>query len=201
MQRAASPPIRRQPRTPQRRRRAATPAAQGISRRPMSRLARGHLAGRPPPSNAAASARAIPKGTPRRGWGGRYRRRRTSLAGSSLSFRADLAGPRREAARNRTSSAPGPEGLITPGLPRDGTPSRKLRVNPGRSPGVKTRGNPCKQAKLRAGERLNRTQEVAGSSPASSIARSQTDRSSQQAVDPPAHVAVGDVAATDDEPE
>jgi hypothetical protein len=31
--------------------------------------------------------------------------------------------------------------------------------------------------------------------------RSQTDRSSQQAVDPRAHVAVGDVAATDDEPE
>ena len=32
------------------------PAAQGLSRRPMFRLARGHLAGRPPPSNAAASA-------------------------------------------------------------------------------------------------------------------------------------------------
>jgi hypothetical protein len=37
-----------------------------------------------------------------------------------------------------TSSAPRRRGLITPGLSRDGTPaiSRKLRVNPGRSPGV-----------------------------------------------------------------
>jgi hypothetical protein len=59
---------------------------------------------------------------------------------------------------------------------------------------------PAKRRHLGA-ERLDRTQEVAGSSPASSSPRSQTDRSSQQAVDPRAHVVVGDVAATDDEPE
>ena len=51
------------------------------------------------------------------------------------------------------------------------------------------------------GERLDRTQEVVGSSPTSSIDPITGGASSQQAVDPRAHVAVGDVAATDDEPE
>ena len=46
-----------------------------------------------------------------------------------------------------------------------------------------------------------RTQEVVGSSPTSSIDPITGGASSQQAVDPRAHVAVGDVAATDDEPE
>jgi len=61
--------------------------------------------------------------------------------------------------------------FITPGLPRDGTPaiSRKLRINPGRVAMDSDRKFPCKQAKLTAKARLDRTQEVAGSSPASSI--------------------------------
>jgi hypothetical protein len=60
--------------------------------------------------------------------------------------------------------------FITPRLPRDGTPaiSRKLRINPGHVAMDSDRKFPCKQAKLTAEARLDRTQEAAGSSPASS---------------------------------
>jgi hypothetical protein len=82
-------------------------------------------------------------------------------------------------ARDRTAARIGqareegarPRGLITPGLPRDGTPaiSRKLRVYPGRSPGVATRGNPANRQNPKAKSPWIAPQEVAGSSPASSI--------------------------------
>jgi hypothetical protein len=63
--------------------------------------------------------------------------------------------------------------FITRGLSRDGTPGKsgKFRVTPGPASKAGPSQIPCKQAELEQYDRLDRTQEVAGSSPASSTRR------------------------------
>ena len=61
--------------------------------------------------------------------------------------------------------------FITRTLSRDETPhkSRKVRITPGHVLHGRFSRKSCKQAELKRYDRLDRTQEVAGSSPASSI--------------------------------